>query len=105
MNYILLSAQVKAEAKVVLMFPMLLNLLWRGVNCILIGATTLNEYQKYIEKDAALERRFQPVFVPEPTVEQTIEILRGLSDKYEAHHKIKITMKQLSLLQNCLTDI
>lgn len=57
----------------------------------LIGATTLNEYQKYIEKDAALERRFQPVFVAEPTVEQTIEILRGLRDKYEAHHKIKIT--------------
>ncbi len=57
----------------------------------LIGATTLNEYQKYIEKDAALERRFQPVLVPEPTVEQTIEILRGLRDKYEAHHKIKIS--------------
>jgi ATP-dependent Clp protease ATP-binding subunit ClpC len=57
----------------------------------LIGATTLNEYQKHIEKDAALERRFQPVLVPEPTVEQTIEILRGLRDRYEAHHKVKIT--------------
>ena len=57
----------------------------------LIGATTLNDYQKYIEKDAALERRFQPVMIPEPTVEQTIEILRGLRDKYEAHHKVKIT--------------
>ena len=57
----------------------------------LVGATTLNEYQKHIEKDAALERRFQPVFVPEPTVEQTIEILRGLRDRYEAHHKVKIT--------------
>jgi ATP-dependent Clp protease ATP-binding subunit ClpC len=57
----------------------------------MIGATTLNEYQKYIEKDAALERRFQPIFVPEPTVQQTIEIMRGLRDKYEAHHKIKIT--------------
>lgn len=57
----------------------------------LIGATTLNEYQKYIEKDAALERRFQPVFVSEPSVEETIEILRGLRDKYEAHHKVKIT--------------
>jgi ATP-dependent Clp protease ATP-binding subunit ClpC len=56
----------------------------------LIGATTLNEYQKYIEKDAALERRFQPVLVPEPTVEQTIEILRGLRDRYEAYHKVKI---------------
>jgi ATP-dependent Clp protease ATP-binding subunit ClpC len=57
----------------------------------LIGATTLNEYQKHIEKDAALERRFQMVLVPEPTVEQTIEILRGLRDRYEAHHKVKIT--------------
>ncbi len=57
----------------------------------LIGATTLGEYQRHIEKDAALERRFQPVFIPEPTVEQTIEILRGLRDRYEAHHKVKIT--------------
>lgn len=57
----------------------------------LIGATTLNEYQKYIEKDAALERRFQPVFIPEPTVGQTIEILHGLRDRYEAHHQVKIT--------------
>lgn len=54
----------------------------------LIGATTLNEYQKYIEKDTALERRFQPVLVPEPTVEQTIVILRGLRDKLEAHHQV-----------------
>jgi ATP-dependent Clp protease ATP-binding subunit ClpC len=57
----------------------------------LVGATTLNEYQRYIEKDAALERRFQPVFVSEPTVPQTIEILRGLRDRYESHHKVKIT--------------
>src|SRR5690606_20903258 len=57
----------------------------------LIGATTLSEYQKYIEKDAALERRFQPVFVSEPTVPQAIEILRGLRDRYEAYHKVKIT--------------
>lgn len=56
----------------------------------LIGATTLNEYQKYIEKDAALERRFQPVLVPEPTVDQTITILRGLRDRFEAHHKVTI---------------
>lgn len=55
-----------------------------------IGATTLEEYKKYIEKDAALERRFQPVLVDEPTVEQTVEILHGLRDKYEAHHKVKI---------------
>ncbi|WP_426356433.1 AAA family ATPase [Burkholderia sp. R-40] len=54
----------------------------------LIGATTLNEYQKHIEKDAALERRFQPVFVPEPSVEQTIVILRGLRDSLEAHHQV-----------------
>src|SRR4029434_6627286 len=57
----------------------------------LIGATTLNEYQKHIEKDAALERRFQPVLVPEPTVEQTIMILRGLRDTLEAHHKVTVT--------------
>ncbi len=56
-----------------------------------IGATTLNEYRKYIEKDAALERRFQPVTVGEPTVQETIEILKGIRDKYEAHHKVKIT--------------
>ena len=55
-----------------------------------IGATTLDEYQKYIEKDAALERRFQPVYVSEPTVEDTISILRGLRERYEAHHKVKI---------------
>ncbi|MRL75700.1 AAA family ATPase, partial [Klebsiella pneumoniae] len=57
----------------------------------LIGATTLNEYQKYIEKDAALERRFQPVTVPEPTVAQAIMILRGLRDTFEAHHKVSIS--------------
>ena len=56
----------------------------------LVGATTLTEYQKYIEKDAALERRFQPVMVPEPTLEQAMEIIRGLRDSYEAHHKVKI---------------
>jgi ATP-dependent Clp protease ATP-binding subunit ClpB len=55
-----------------------------------IGATTLNEYRKYIEKDAALERRFQPVYVPEPTVEDTIAILRGLKEKYEVHHGVRI---------------
>ena len=59
-----------------------------GLRCI--GATTLDEYRKYIEKDAALERRFQPVFVGEPTVESTIAILRGLKSRYEAHHGIKI---------------
>ncbi len=55
-----------------------------------IGATTLNEYRKYIEKDAALERRFQPVTVPEPTVEDTIAILRGLKERYEVYHGVKI---------------
>ncbi|MGI6045814.1 MAG: ATP-dependent chaperone ClpB [Eggerthellaceae bacterium] len=56
-----------------------------------IGATTLNEYHKYIEKDAALERRFQPVMVGEPSVEETIAILRGLKEKYEIHHGVRIT--------------
>ena len=55
-----------------------------------IGATTLNEYRKYIEKDAALERRFQVVYVGEPNVEDTIAILRGLKEQYEAHHKVRI---------------
>lgn len=57
----------------------------------LIGATTLKEYKKYIEKDAALERRFQPITVGEPSVEETIEILKGIRDKYEAHHSVRIT--------------
>ena len=56
-----------------------------------IGATTLNEYKKYIEQDAALERRFQPVMVGEPTQEEAVQILKGLKDRYEAHHKVKIT--------------
>jgi ATP-dependent Clp protease ATP-binding subunit ClpB len=56
-----------------------------------IGATTLDEYRKYIEKDRALERRFQPIYVKEPTVEETISILRGLQEKYEVHHGVKIT--------------
>lgn len=56
-----------------------------------IGATTIEEYRKYVEKDPALERRFQPITVDEPTVDETIEILKGLRDKYEAHHRVKIT--------------
>ena len=68
---------------------MLKPMLARGeLHCI--GATTLNEYREYIEKDAALERRFQPVMVNEPTVEDTISILRGLKDRYEAYHGVKI---------------
>jgi ATP-dependent Clp protease ATP-binding subunit ClpB len=64
-------------------------LLARGeLHCI--GATTLDEYRKYIEKDAALERRFQPVMVDQPSVEDTISILRGLKERYEAHHKVRI---------------
>jgi len=59
------------------------------LNCI--GATTLDEYRKYVEKDAALQRRFQPVFVGEPTVEDTVSILRGLKEKYELHHGVRIT--------------
>ena len=69
---------------------MLKPMLARGeLHCI--GATTLDEYRKYIEKDAALERRFQPVHVDEPTVEDTISILRGLKDRYEVYHGVKIT--------------
>ncbi|MGD0780830.1 MAG: AAA family ATPase [Dehalococcoidales bacterium] len=60
-----------------------------------VGATTLDEYRKHIEKDKALERRFQPVFVEEPSVEDTIEILKGLRPRYEAHHKVKITDEAL----------
>ena len=56
-----------------------------------VGATTLDEYRKHVEKDAALARRFQPVFVDEPTVEDTISILRGLKEKYEQHHKVRIS--------------
>src|SRR5207245_2754722 len=56
-----------------------------------IGATTLNEYRKYIEKDAALERRFQPVFVDEPSLAETIEILHGIRSLYEKHHRVHIT--------------
>ncbi|WP_199084753.1 ATP-dependent chaperone ClpB [Bosea sp. ASV33] len=56
-----------------------------------VGATTLDEYRKYVEKDAALARRFQPVFVDEPTVEDTVSILRGLKEKYEQHHRVRIT--------------
>lgn len=60
-----------------------------------IGATTIDEYRKHIEKDAALERRFQPIMVGEPTVEDTIKILQGLRDRYEAHHRVKITDEAL----------
>ncbi|MBX6352491.1 MAG: ATP-dependent Clp protease ATP-binding subunit [Thermoflavifilum sp.] len=60
-----------------------------------IGATTLDEYRKHIEKDAALERRFQPIMVDQPTPEEAIEILRGLRDRYEAHHRVKITDEAL----------
>ena len=61
-----------------------------------IGATTLNEFRKHIEKDSALERRFQPVMVGEPSVEETVEILMGLRDRYEAHHKVVITDEALA---------
>ncbi|GAU70247.1 putative ATP-dependent Clp protease ATP-binding subunit ClpC [Streptomyces sp. NBRC 110611] len=60
-----------------------------------IGATTLEEYRRYIEKDAALARRFQPILVPEPTVADTVEILRGLQDRYEAHHQVRYTPEAL----------
>ncbi len=73
-----------------------------------IGATTLKEYQKYIEKDPALERRFQPVFVGEPSIEDTISILRGIKDKYEVHHGVRITDSALvaaaTLSQRYISD-
>ena len=62
----------------------------------IVGATTIDEYRKYIEKDAALERRFQPILVPEPSVSDTIEILRGLRDRYEAHHQVRFTDEALA---------
>ena len=60
-----------------------------------VGATTLDEYRKHVEKDAALARRFQPVFIAEPTVEDTISILRGMKEKYEVHHGVRITDRSL----------
>lgn len=73
-----------------------------------IGATTLDEYRKHIEKDAALERRFQPITVEEPTIEDTIKILEGLRDKYEAHHRVKIADEALKsaaeLSERYITD-
>ncbi len=73
-----------------------------------VGATTLDEYRQYIEKDAALERRFAPVFVDEPSVDETIEMLRGLRDRYEAHHKVRFSDEALvaaaKLSQRYVTD-
>ena len=65
-----------------------------------IGATTLEEYRKYVEKDAALERRFQPITLSEPTAEESIQILQGIRDKYEAHHRVKITDKAIEAAVN-----
>ena len=64
-----------------------------------LGATTVEEYRKYVEKDKALERRFQPVSVPEPTVEESVQILRGIARKYEAHHRIRYSEESL---QSCV---
>lgn len=73
-----------------------------------IGATTLDEYRKYIEKDAALERRFQPIQVDEPTLEESIQILKGLRDRYEAHHRVSITdeaiVEAVKLSDRYITD-
>jgi ATP-dependent Clp protease ATP-binding subunit ClpC len=66
----------------------------------IIGATTLNEYRKHVEKDAALERRFQPVVIEEPTQEESVSILKGLRDKYEEHHKLKITDEAIETAVN-----
>src|SRR5690606_1670356 len=72
-----------------------------------IGATTLDEYRKHVEKDPALERRFQPVMVDEPSVEETIKILEGLRDRYGAHHRVEITAEALEaaarLSERCVT--
>ncbi len=73
---------------------MLKPALARGeIQCI--GATTLDEYRKYIEKDGALERRFQTIIVEPPSKEETVEILKGLRDRYEAHHRVQITDEAL----------
>ena len=73
-----------------------------------IGATTLDEYRKYIEKDAALERRFQPITVDQPSPEEAIQILHGLRDRYEAHHRVKITdeaiVQAVKLSDRYITD-
>jgi ATP-dependent Clp protease ATP-binding subunit ClpB len=86
---------------------MLKPLLARG-KLHMVGATTLDEYRKYIEKDAALERRFQPVFVDEPSIEDTVTILRGLQEKYEVHHGVSITDDALvaaaQMSQRYITD-
>ena len=86
---------------------MLKPMLARGeIHCI--GATTLNEYRKYIESDGALERRFQKVLVSEPTILDTITILRGLKERYEVHHGVNISDKALiaaaNLSQRYITD-
>ena len=73
-----------------------------------VGATTLDEYRKNIEKDAALERRFQPIYVGEPSVEDTISILRGIKEKYELHHGVRITdsaiVAAVTLANRYITD-
>ena len=61
-----------------------------------IGATTLDDYRKYVERDPALERRFQPILVEEPSVEEALEILRGIKERYEEHHRLKISDDALS---------
>src|SRR5690625_4526890 len=65
-----------------------------------MGATTLYENRKYIEKDAALERRFQPIQVDEPTLDETVQILKGLRDRYEAHHRVTITDEAIDAAAN-----
>ena len=80
---------------------MLKPALARGLHCV--GATTLDEYRKHIEKDAALARRFQPVLVSEPTVEDTVSILRGIKEKYEIHHGVRITDGAIVAAATCRT--
>ena len=78
---------------------------WRAASCIASARPRSNEYRKYIEKDAALERRFQPVMVAEPTVEDTISILRGLKERYEVFHGVKISDQALDRRRDALQSL
>ena len=93
MNFICLLVQVLPAAA--WMLQIFLNLHWRAEPCTALAQQRLKEYKKYIEKDAALERRFQQVLIEEPSVEDAISILRGLKERYELHHGIRITDQAL----------
>ncbi|PWZ08725.1 Chaperone protein ClpC1, chloroplastic [Zea mays] len=86
-----LMDEIKQNEDIILFIDEVHTLIGAGAAEGCIGATTLDEYRKHIEKDPSLERRFQPVKVPEPTVDETIQILRGLRERYELHHKLRYT--------------